>query len=67
MQKRKKKRKKNYGMFSLALFLFPIIKRAKKVSGFFYFRKGRGKTEINYKKKENFFSPSGSFFTIFGR
>ena len=44
MQKsKKKKEKKIYGTFSLAVFLFPIIKRAEKVSGFVYFRKGRGK------------------------
>ena len=28
---------------------------------------GEEKFEINLKKKENFFSPLGSFFTIFGR
>ena len=27
---------------------------------------GEGKCEIDYKKKENFLSPLGSFFTIFG-
>ena len=51
MQKSKKKKKKKkrrkrkifYGTFSLAVFLFPMIKRAEKVSGFVYFRKGRGK------------------------
>ena len=46
MQKSKKKKKKKktfMGRFSLAVFLFPIIKRAEKVSGFVYFRKGRGK------------------------
>ena len=42
-KKKKKKRKIFYGTFSLAVFLFPIIKRAEKVSGFVYFRKGRGK------------------------
>ena len=36
-------------------FLFPVIKRGKKVSGFVFFRKWRGKCEIDYKKKENFF------------
>ena len=41
MQKRKKK--KFYGTFPLAVFLFPMIKRAEKVSGFVYFRNGRGK------------------------
>ena len=28
---------------------------------------GEEKCEINYKKKEKNFSPSGIFFTIFGR
>ena len=28
---------------------------------------GEGNCEINYKKKEFFFSPLGSFFIIFGR
>ena len=42
--KKKKKKKKNfYGTFSLAVFLFPMIKRAEKVSGFIYFRNRRGK------------------------
>ena len=39
----KKKKKISYGTFSLAVFLFPVIKRAEKVSGFVFFRKGRGK------------------------
>ena len=43
MQKSKKKKKNFYGTFSLAVFLFPMIKRAEKVTGFVYFRKGRGK------------------------
>ena len=46
MQKSKKKKKKRkifYGTFSVAVFLFPVIKRAEKVSGFVFFRKGRGK------------------------
>ena len=45
MQKSKKKKKKKnfYGTFSLAVFLFPMIQRAEKVSAFVYFRKGRGK------------------------
>ena len=41
--KKKKKRKIFYGTFFLAVFLFPMIKKAEKVSGFVYFRKGRGK------------------------
>ena len=46
MQKRqiKKKIRKIFdGKFSLAVFLFPMIKRTEKISGFVYFRKGRGK------------------------
>ena len=64
MQKRKNKRRKKIfnGTFSLAVFLFPVRKRAEKVSGFFFFSvKGEGKCEINYKKKKIYFSPSGIF------
>ena len=43
MQKSQKKKKNSYGTFSLAVFLFPVIKRAEKVSGFVFFRKVRGK------------------------
>ena len=46
MQKSKKKKKKRkifYVTFFLAVFLFPIIKMAEKVSLFDYFRKGRRK------------------------
>ena len=45
VKKSQKKKKKNFfkRTFSLAVFLFPVIKRGKKVSGFVYFRKGRGK------------------------
>ena len=32
----------------------------------FFSVRGEGKFEKNYKKKENFFSPLGSFLTIFG-
>ena len=66
MQKSKKKKKKKreifYGTLSLAVFLFPMIKRAEKVKGFLHFRKGRGKSEINYKKKKKIFS---SFWKVF--
>ena len=42
--KSKKQEKKIFdGTLSLAVFLFPVIKRAEKVSGFVFFRKGRGK------------------------
>ena len=40
----KSQNKKNfYGTFSLAVFLFPVIKRAENVSGFVFFGNGRGK------------------------
>ena len=42
-QKKKKKKKFFKRTFSLAVFLFPAIKRGKKVSGFVFFSKGRGK------------------------
>ena len=32
----------------------------------FFSVRGEGKCEIDYKKKEFFFSPLGIFFTIFG-
>ena len=69
VQKRKKKgrNKISFGMFSLAVFLFPVIKRAEKVSGFVFFSgRGEGKCKINNTKKK-LFSHFGSFFTIFGR
>ena len=43
MEKSQKKKKKFDGTFSIAVFLFPVKKRAEKVSGFVFFRKGRGK------------------------
>ena len=45
MQKSSKKKKEKFfmGRFNLAVFLFPMIKRAEKGSGFVYIRKGRGK------------------------
>ena len=65
-KKKKKKRKILYGTFSIAILLFPIIKRAEKVSGFVYFRKGRGKM-INklIKKKKKIFLPLERFFDNF--
>ena len=42
-------------MFSLAVFLFPVIKRGEKVGGFFFSVRGEGKCEIDYKKKRKFF------------
>ena len=35
--KKKEEKKILYGTFSLAVFLFPVIKRAGKVSGFVFF------------------------------
>ena len=32
----------------------------------FFSVRGEGKFKIDYKKKKNFFSPLGSFLTIFG-
>ena len=46
MEKSEKKNKKQIFFkttFSLAVFLFPVIKRGEKVSGFVFFRKVRGK------------------------
>ena len=56
MQKsqKKKKKKKFYATFLLAVFLFPVIKRAEKVSEIVFFVRGEGKCEINNKKKSNF-------------
>ena len=45
------------GRFFLAVFIFPVTKRAEKVSGFVFFSvRGEGKCEINYEKKEIFCS-----------
>ena len=38
-----KSQKNFYGMFFLAVFLFPVIKRAEKVNGFVFCGQGRGK------------------------
>ena len=51
----KKKKKIFKRTFSLAVFRFPVIKRAEKVNGFVFSVRGEGKFEIDYKKKENFF------------
>ena len=68
MQKSKKKKQEKkffYGTFSFAVFLFPEIKRAEKVSGFFFSVTGEGKCEIIYKKKKIYFCPLRSFFKPF--
>ena len=44
MQKSQKKEEKIlYGTFSFAVFLFPVMKRAERLSGFVFFRNWRGK------------------------
>ena len=43
MEKSEKKKKLFKRTFSLAVFRFPVIKRAEKVNGFVFFRKWRGK------------------------
>ena len=45
--KKKRRKKVLYRTFSLAVFLFPVMKRAEKVSGFFFSVRGEGKCEIN--------------------
>ena len=47
---------------------FPISgdKKREKSKWFFFSVRGEEKCEIDYKKKENFFSPLGSFLTNFG-
>ena len=48
---------------------FPISgdEKGEKSKWFFFFPSGESKKgEIDYKKKENFFSPLGSFLTNFG-
>ena len=67
MEKSQKKKKRKFfkTTFSLAVFLFPVMKRGKKVSGFIFSVRGEGKFEIDYKKKEIFFSPFGRFFDHF--
>ena len=65
----KKRRKKN---FVREVFFCGFSdsgdKRAGKVSGFVFFRERRGKMLNKLKKKRKcFFSPLGSFSTIYGR
>ena len=65
LQKSENEKKNFYGTFSLAVFLFPVIKSDEKVSGFVYFRKGREKNvkKIIIKKKN--FPHFGRFFDHF--
>ena len=68
MEKSPKKKKNVFKRsFSLAVFLFPVIKRGKKKVVLFISVRGEGKCEINFKKKKKFFLLSGCFLTIFGR
>ena len=60
--------KKNFSLKDVFPCGFSISDNNKKekVSGFFYFRKGEGKCEINYKKKrKKIFPPFGRFFDHF--
>ena len=61
MEKSPKKKNVFKRTFSLAVFLFPVIKRGKKKVVLFISVRGEGKCEINYKKKEKFFPPFGIF------
>ena len=47
MEKSQKKKKCFKRTFSLAVFLFPVIKRAEKVSGFFFSVRREGICEKN--------------------
>ena len=68
MQKRPKKKKKEkkilMGRFPLRFFISGDKKGGKRKCFFFSVR-GKGKCEINNKKKKLFFSPLGIFFDHF--
>ena len=51
--------------FSLAVFLFPVIKKGEKNVVLFFSVRGEGKCEIDYKKKENFFFSFRELFNYF--
>ena len=63
----KSKKKKFNETSSLAVFQFPVTKRAEKVCGFVFSAIGEERCGIKLEKKKIFFSPFRSFFTIFGR
>ena len=67
MQKSKKKKKRKIfnGTFSLAVFLFPVTKRAEKVSGFVFFRERRGKMLNKLEKKKFFIRSFSELFHYF--
>ena len=67
MQKSKKKTRKKIFLWDVFLCGFPISgdKKGGKSKCFFFFRKGRGKCEINYKKKKNFFLSFRKLFHYF--
>ena len=59
MEKSEKKKKKKIFFkrtFSLAVFLFPMIKSGKKYVVLFFSVRGEGKCEIDNKKRKFFFS-----------
>ena len=64
--KKKKKKKKNFLWDVLPCgFSISDDKKGGKSKWFLFFSvRGEGKGEKDYKIKENFFSPLGSFFTI---
>ena len=67
-KKVKKKREKNFFLKDVFACGFPISgdKKGEKSKWFFFFVRGEGKREINYKKKENFFFSFRELLTIFG-
>ena len=69
MEKSQKKKKKKFFSNDVFPCSFPFSgdkKRGKNKCFCFFSVRGEGKFEIDYKKKETFFSPLGSFLTIFG-
>ena len=62
------KKKKKFFLKDVFPCGFPISgdKKREKSKWFFFSVRGEGKCEIDYKKKENFFFPLGSFLTNFG-
>ena len=66
VEKSQKKKKKFFLKDVLSCgFLISGDKKGGKSKWFFFSVRGEGKCEIDYKKKENFFSPLGSFLPNF--
>ena len=63
-----RKKKKQFFLKDVFPCGFPISgdKKGEKSKLFYFSVRGEGKCEIDYKKKENFFSLLGSFLTNFG-